>query len=179
MIALLYGGSRCGKSALAEEMLATLAHRVTGLYYIATMPPCGSEAEARIARHRAERAHRNFITIERTVAMGSLVIPSGAAVLLECLGTLLANEMFSPEGAGGCSFEAVSRGLENLSRQTDRLIVVTNDVFADGVCHTSETAEYCRVLAKLNELLAQKSGRVAEVVCGIPLWHKCTEDWDS
>ena len=178
MIALIYGGSGCGKSAFAEQLLAGCAHRATGLFYIATMPPDSPEAQARIARHRAERAGRNFATIEQTVALESLSLPAGSAVLLECLGTLLANEMFLPERSGPCASEAVMRGLEALFRQVESLVVVTNDVFADGAVHGPETAEYCRILAGLNQWLAQQSSVVAEVVCGIPVWIKTSEGWN-
>ena len=178
VIALIYGGSGCGKSAVAEQLLAGCTHRATGLYYIATMQPDSPEAQARIARHRAERVGRNFTTIECSVALENLFLPNGSAVLLECLGTLLANEMFLPEGSGPCACEAVMRGLEALSRQADCLVVVANDVFADGVAHGLETAEYCRVLAGLNQWLAQRSHVVAEVVCGIPVWLKTSEGWN-
>ena len=177
MIILVLGSNGSGKSAYAEGLAAQLSS--SALYYIATMPRDWAGAEARIARHREGRKGHGFTTIEQTRDIGSVSIPAGGAALLECLGNLVANEMFGPGGAGAGTFETVSQGLENLARQAGRLVVVSNDVFGEGMGHVPETAEYCRVLASLNQLLARKCAVVAEVVCGIPLWLKGNGEGDA
>ena len=178
MLALIYGGSGSGKSELAENMLLASRREGSPLLYVATMRPDGGEARGRIARHQANRSHKGFATIERYTDLGGMTIPDGANVLLECLGNVVANEMFAPGGAGEAAGDAVLRGLEHIARSAGRTIVVTNDVFSDGVEHTAETGVYLRVLAELNRAVAAKSAIVIETVCGIPLRHKDDGIWN-
>ena len=107
---LVYGGSGSGKSAWAErELLARAQGRAV---YLATMEPGTGEAARRIQRHRAMRerhgaaAGRRFVTLERPVDIGGADVRPGDWVLLEDLGTLLANEIW-PAGGPGSGF---SRG---------------------------------------------------------------------
>lgn len=160
-------------------MLEALSPFVSPLVYIATMLPADDEARERIARHRASRAHKGFSTIELYTGLSSAVIPEGCAVLLECLGNLVANEMFSPGGAGAATRDAVLRGLDVVSRRATRVVVVTNDIISDGVDYPSETENYRRTLAGLNRAIARQSAVVAETVCGIPLWYKRDKAWDE
>lgn len=179
MLALIYGGSGSGKSELAEKMLSEMRGSGGPLLYIATMFPDGGESRERIARHRSARAHKGFATIERYTNIEGLTIPDGSRVLLECLGNLVANELFSPDGAGGETLNAVLRGLEKMQQSADSVIVVSNDVSSDGVAYPPETEEYRRVLAALNRSIARGSSLVAETVCGIPLWHKENGAWSA
>ena len=92
MILLVTGGSGCGKSFWAERVMARLpGPRV----YLATMACADEESRRRVARHRAQRAHLDFETVERPTDLGGVRIPPEAAVLLEDLPNLLANEMFA------------------------------------------------------------------------------------
>ena len=178
MIALIYGGSGSGKSRFAENMMTGLKEFASALFYVATMYPGDAEARGRIARHQADRAHKGFATIEVYTNLDSVNIPDGSAVLLECLGNLVANEMFSPDGAGEGAMEAVLRGVEAVSKRAVRVVAVTNDVFSDGVLYPPETERYRRVLGELNKAVAQKSAVVVETVCGLPLWHKRDKGWN-
>ena len=162
MTELVIGGSGSGKSAFAEAELAKWPGRKI---YLATMLPGGKEAEERIARHRQQRAGRGFETVEQGLGLDKLQIPKGAAVLLEDLGNLLANELFSPEGGGR---EAAERGLRNLEGQCGKLIVVTVDVFAGGYSYEAETLRYLEELARLNRSLAGRAESVTELQCGLP-----------
>lgn len=157
--------------------------------YIATMERFGEEAEARIARHRALRRGRGFETVECCQNIGSLTLPENSNVLLEDLGNLVANEMFtgsgSPEGTGTPSPEGagtpfpeeitallpdrIAEEIEKLRAGCAHLTIVANDVFCGGKEYEGETLAYLRVLAKLSRQLAQKADRVVEVVCGRPL----------
>ena len=162
---LVIGGSASGKSEYAERRAAGLGGE---LIYIATMPPFGEGAQARIQRHRAMRAERGFVTIERYTDIGGTEVPAGATVLLECAGNLAANEIFSPEGAHDRAYEAIADGVLALASRCANLITVSNDVFADGGGYPPETMEYLRVLSTVNRKLAAVFDEVIEVVCGIP-----------
>lgn len=166
MLTLVYGGSGSGKSVYAEE----IAVKCRGpRYYIATMEPFGKAAQDRIRKHRRQRSDKGFQTFECYTGLDSLRLPERGTVLLECMGNLTANELFSPKGAGKDAFTQMKTGLESLLEQSNDLIVVSNDVFREGTNYQEETLEYLKVLGELNRFLAQKAERVAEVVCGIPL----------
>lgn len=171
MRALIYGGSGSGKSALAEQLLVSMAGAEEKIY-LATMEPFGADALVRIERHRQMRAEKGFVTIERYTALEELALPPRCSVLLECLGNLAANEVFSPHGAGKGAAAAVERGLAALSRQCAHLVVVSNDIGDDGVDYPAETGAYQRLLGDINRKLAAGSDIVAEVVCGIAIYHK-------
>ena len=169
MKTLVFGGAASGKSEFAEQ----LAGRSAGPhFYIATLPPRDPESLARVKKHQAMRAKKGFQTIERYTDLASLRLPARGTVLLECLGTLTANELFSEEGAGSNTVNAILFGMESLEEQCDTLIVVTNDVFSDGFDYTDGTRFYLETLAAVNRELSSRFERTAEVVCGIPLFLK-------
>ena len=56
-----------------------------------------------------------------------------------------------------------------LASQVKDLILVTNDVFSDGIQYSEETMNYMELLGKINQKLFQIADRAVEVVCGIPL----------
>lgn len=172
MFTLVVGGSASGKSEYAEELILASLHRPR--YYIATMEPFGAEGRARIARHRALRREKQFETIEKYTGLAALRLPSRGAVLLECLGNLTANELYSPAGAGAeeKAAEAVLAGVEALLAQCADLVAVSNEVFAGGSAYAGDTERYLRTLAAVNRALAQRAERVCEVVCGLPYYHK-------
>jgi adenosylcobinamide kinase/adenosylcobinamide-phosphate guanylyltransferase len=166
MTVLLTGGSACGKSTYAESLAVRLGGR---LWYVAAMRPFGEESQKRIERHRLMRAEKGFSTIERYTDIRGLTLPARGTLLLECLCNLCANEIFDPEGAGENAVEAILRGIDRLARQCDHLIVVTNDVGADGGGYSALTMRYVDALGALNARLASRFDRVLELVCGIPL----------
>ena len=169
MLTLIYGGSGCGKSAYAEK----LAVQSGGpLSYIATMQPFGMTAQKRIEKHRAQREGKGFRTIEWYTGLDKLKMPRQKTILLECMGNLVANELFSPDGAGKDAVERILKGIANLERQTEKLIVVSNDVFKDGLDYPEETQIYLNFLGAINRMLAQRAEQVFEIVCGIPLTIK-------
>ncbi len=169
MRTLVLGGASSGKSEYAESAAVGLA---LPRYYIATMMPFDSEDVARIDRHRAMRADKGFITMERYTNLAGLVLPKRGTALLECLGNLSANEVFSDDGAGEDALGAVLRGIDALSAQCTDLVVVSNDVFCDGADYDAETRRYIDILANVNHALAARFDNVVELVCGIPIMIK-------
>ncbi len=170
MFTLVIGGSASGKSEYAEQLVTSSG--VFPRYYIATMQPFGEEGQARIRRHRALRAQKRFETVERYTGLSGLILPQTGAALLECIGNLTANELFSESGAGEQTVSAVVNGVEGLIRSTKELVVVTNDVFSDGVVYDPSTENYRVKLAEINRALAARADCVVEVVCGLPLYLK-------
>lgn len=172
MFTLVIGGAASGKSEYAEELI--LASPLRPRIYIATMEPFGAEGQARIARHRELRRGKGFQTVERYTGIAGLRLPAGGAVLLECLGNLAANELYSPAGAGSVegAVSAIVGGVDALLEQCGELVVVSNDVFTGGADYAGGTEDYLRLVADVNRALAKRADRVCEVVCGLPRYYK-------
>ena len=165
MIVLVTGGSGCGKSTWAEKLIASLPQE--NRIYIATMQVYDDESVRRVARHRAQRADKGFTTIECEKDLASADIPEGSTVLLEDLVNLMANEMFDGGDVG-----RIVPALEELARKCRHLVMVTNDVFSDGVTYAESTQEYLRQLAVINARAAALADCVVEVVYSIPVCVK-------
>ena len=165
MIVLVTGGSGCGKSTWAEKLVATLPKE--DRFYIATMQVYDEESVRRVARHRAQRADKGFTTIECEKDLASADIPEGSVVLLEDLVNLMANEMFD-----GGDVSRIIPALQELSKKCRHLVMVTNDVFSDGIDYGESTKEYLRLLAQINGAAAKLSDCVIEVVYSIPVCVK-------
>ena len=177
MIMLVTGASGSGKSEYAEGAALELA-KAGGLplYYVATMRPVGEEAKKRVVRHRRLRAGKGFRTIEQFTNLIDLELGKKGVVLLECMSNLTANEMFEDDGAHDDTLAAVLNGISLLTAECEHLVIVTNDIFSDGVTYDEMTTLYQQRLGIINRMLAAMSQVVVEVVCGIPLTIK---DWKS
>lgn len=173
MRTLVIGGSGSGKSEYAEMLLENCQNKI----YIATMQPFGEEARLRIARHQVRRKERGFKTLECYTDISKLSenqLPFGSSVLLECIGNLVANEMFGNNGEYG-ALERVINGIGLLEKRCQDIVAVTNDVFCDAESYTAETERYIKLMAEINRHLAERFETVTEVVCGIPLTLKGAE----
>ena len=128
MFTLVIGGSASGKSEYAEQQVMALPGRQ---WYLATMEPWDDECVARIAKHQAARAQREFTTLECYRNLPALILPPGGNVLLECLSNLTANERYGPDGRGRGT--AVLAGVEHLLRAgAPTSPSVTDEVFSGG-----------------------------------------------
>ena len=125
---------------------------------------------------------------------------------MECVSNLTANELFREElgengqeseetrgagreqKAGGLkeqepvdlreqkAWERITGGIFNLKEQAEDLVVVTNEVFSDGISYDPGTEQYLRLLGKINCWLADMADEVYEVSCGLPICVKCAEN---
>ena len=150
----------------------------TGLprYYLATMQVWDAECAARVEKHRKMRAQKQFETLECPLHLDRLALPGRGTVLLEDLGNLVANELYSPGGAGKHTAEAVLAGLERLAAGCDDLIVVSNEVFSGGADYAGDTDQYLLALAQVNNAFAARADNVCRVVCGLPVYYKGGEE---
>lgn len=175
MMILIIGGSGSGKSSYAEGLAVSLAESGNiKKYYLATMQVCDAEGRQKVERHRKLRSKKDFFTIEQPTEIHHSLekMEQGErVVLLECISNLAANEMFS-EGETKPEMKVVEnviRGIESLKRQVTHFIVVSNNVFEDGVIYDAITREYIHAIGKINQRLAALADQVVEVVVGIPV----------
>ena len=169
MMTFITGGASCGKSAEAERLCALAGDR---LVYLAAMRPFGEEGAQRVRKHRAQRAGKGFTTIEcyerfEAVLDDDRVV--GATVLLECLGNVVANEMFGEGVSRDGAADRIVEAIVELSHRCKHLIVVGNDVGCDGETYPPETRTYQEVLGETSCRLALQSDCVIECVAGIPV----------
>ena len=179
---LVTGGSASGKSAFAEKIACSFAGPHL---YFATMRPFGEDGQRRIARHRALRRDRDFLTVEcygryeelsLAATLGQDV--SGSTLLVECVGNIVANVQFGDElscGALTCGAfedalaEKVVQGVTSLADQCQNIVVVTNEVGCDGIEYPAETQAYIRALGAANCKLAVQFDAVYEVAAACPI----------
>lgn len=163
------GGSKNGKSHIAEDILSQFPGEK---YYIATMEPWSKEAGGYIERHHKMRAGKGFITIEKYTDLQDIFwnVQQKPAALVECLGNLCANEMFSAKEKD--PVHKILQEIEVLREKTEVLIIVTNQVGDDGMIYEQGTMEYIRILGILNQRIARVADLVIEAVFGIPVVRK-------
>ena len=175
MIVLVTGGSGCGKSTWAERLIASMpeGQRV----YIATMQVYDEEGQKRIARHRQMRSGKGFATIEQQTDIEKAIekmqgsSPDRRAALLECMSNLVANEMFA-DGKITDKKAVVGKiiaGMERLKESVAHLVIVSNNVFEDGILYDQTTMDYIEAIGQINGQLARMADEAVEVVAGIPV----------
>ena len=169
MLILVSGGAGSGKSEFAESLVT--ASGIPNRVYLATMRVWDAESVRRVERHRQMRSGKGFETVECPTGLADAPLPPGCAVLLEDLSNLCANEYFSPDGTDG-TLDRVLSGIRRAADRAELLVVVTNELFSDGMDYDPVTLDYLSVLGELNRRIAALADQVYEVVCGIPVAWK-------
>lgn len=199
MMTLVIGGSGSGKSSFAEQRLDALKD-VQLKYYLATMMVFDEDGRKKVKRHKEQRQGKGFLTLEQPedIEKAAENMQEGErAVLLECMSNLVANEMFSDTGRQFASksqicFEnrreseisgalppqrnivaqKIVEGIKDLQSKVKHLIIVTNNVFEDGIRYEDSTMEYMETLSSVNRILSDMADEVVEVIAGIPVVMK-------
>ncbi|MCM1026333.1 MAG: bifunctional adenosylcobinamide kinase/adenosylcobinamide-phosphate guanylyltransferase [Roseburia sp.] len=184
MLYLVTGGSGSGKSEYAEGLAVRLREKRSGeaggLFYVATMYSYDRESDERIARHRLMRRGKGFSTVECFCGISRLQAGGSDVLLVECMSNLLANEMYLPEGGIKDRGDQAEEELEEvmvkpllaLAEKAGDVVIVTNEVFSDGVRYDPESERYRALLGRLNIRLAAQAAAVVESVFSIPVIYK-------
>ncbi len=173
---LVLGGSGSGKSAFAEKKIKEISEEKNlKMYYLATMKVYGAQEEKIVNDHRKMRAGKGFVTVEQSEDIVKCLkkIENGtrSAALLECMSNLAANEMFK-DGKVVSEEDVVNKisaEISEIDKELKELVIVSNNVFDDGVPYDEITLSYIRALGKINSFLAKTADEVWETVAGIPL----------
>ena len=162
------------KAVFASHVSAEpAAHMV--LDALGKAPLITAECAARVAKHRAMRAQKQFATVECPQNLHLVRLPQQGTALLEDLGNLAANELYRSDGS--ClppkqAAEKMLAGIEAIAAQCNHLIIVSNEVFSGGADYAGETDLYLQALAMVNNAVAAKADAVCRVVCGLPVYYK-------
>lgn len=181
MMILVMGGSGCGKSAYAEKRILELAAGAETVYYLATMQVYGEEGRRKVQRHHELRRGKGMLTIEQTRDVADCILQmceGPRAVLLEDMGNLVANEMFREDGTIALWEDVAEKILAQIKRIqacVSHLIIVSNNVFEDGISYGDGTGDYIRALGMIHRGLAEQAAEVTELVAGIPVVIKGEE----
>jgi len=160
MLLFISGGVRSGKSTLGEKFANELA---TGnKIYLATSKIYDEEMRQRIHKHQKDREKKRFITIEKSENIGEIAskLTKSDTVLMDCLGTLVANEMFydySLEYTDQMKSEMIEKILADIIKinaAVANLIVISNEIFSCGITYDRATEEYIDVLGQLHIKIA-------------------------
>jgi adenosyl cobinamide kinase/adenosyl cobinamide phosphate guanylyltransferase len=153
-ITLVLGGTRSGKSELAESRGAGVGGRVT---YVATGSPSDADMAARIAAHRARRP-TSWTTLEAGADLPNTLAAVDGTAVVDSLGTwVAAHPDLAPDAAGLC------RALGGRAADT---IVVSEEVGLGVHATTAAGRRFADALGELNRAIAELADEVLLVVAG-------------
>lgn len=175
------GGVRSGKSSFAEKLANEQAKKWEGkLHYVACGLHTDQEMAHRIQRHQELRSG-NVIpwrTWEQPVHLLGIAnqFTKDDIVLIDCVTTLLGNELFSLGESGITSheniIEAIFQGICQIKTNSLRTIVVSNEVFHEPVHLEPFTFTYTKLLGQLHQKLVAAADYAYMVEVGIPVVMK-------
>lgn len=202
MMYLIIGGSGSGKSAYAEELLFSLPDAGKKYYIATMQVyDEESRRRVQKHRKQREGKRFDTIEQPVHVSGALTQMDAGKkSAMLECVSNLVANEMFAKDiyveniyaedmyaddcdvketglkKSKDCSAEAVADKIVDdimkLHQPLQQLVIVSNNVFEDGVSYDEMTMEYIRTMGSVNQKLAAVADVVTEVVVGIPVMAK-------
>jgi adenosylcobinamide kinase/adenosylcobinamide-phosphate guanylyltransferase len=193
-IVLITGGSRSGKSALAQHLAEALPGPRT---FVATCP-VGDDTEIteRLRRHREARAGAGWATLEEPIEVAAALrrAPAGGVSLVDCLTLWVSNLLWravqqaegAAAGAAGVAaaaaadalagafseddMRAACRALVAASREVPGVsLFVTNEVGLGVVPENAVARRYRDLVGRCNQIVAATADVVVLTVCGLPL----------
>lgn len=179
-LTFICGGVRSGKSAYAERILVGEAQENKGrLVYIASGTATDLEMQARIAKHRHDRADENWTTLEQPTQLAGVLpsIQQSDYVLWDCLTTWLANELYAGWEAGapcigqpGCMAQKVEQlyvTIETMRKKVAHLVIVSNEVLDELPLHDEETEMYRSWIGQIHQQLVVTADMAIEMDYGV------------
>jgi adenosylcobinamide kinase / adenosylcobinamide-phosphate guanylyltransferase len=176
------GGVRSGKSSFAERQAVETAS-TTGrqLTYLATGVPSDPEMKERIEKHQQDRLKGTYQwkTIEQSVQIGKLAdhFTNEDIILMDCVTTLLNNELFSSEKEWDEHFlktvkTNVITGITSIKNRAHTMIVVSNEVLNESLIGNELVFTYGCLLGQIHQYLVREADKVFLVEAGIPIVMK-------
>ena len=178
-VILVTGGSRSGKSTLAEKK--ALEHGKSSVLYLATAIPVDEDMKERIRIHQSRR-DPNWGTYEGFRDLGEVIRTTEKdTVLLDCVTVMITNILFEEDR----DFDEIGhREIEDLQAQVmmelsdvikgardgnKTLILVTNEVGMSNVPSYRLGRIFSDIAGRANQFIASLSDEVYISICGVPL----------
>lgn len=158
MIVLVLGGTRSGKSGVAESIAESLGPTVT---YVATaaVNPDDADHAARVVAHQARRpSHWSTVECGEPENLPRLLDEIDGVVLVDSLGTWMAHHSDLVVEADGL--------LDALTRRTDPTVIVSEEVGLSVHAPSELGRRFADELGMLNQQVAAVADRVLLVVAG-------------
>jgi adenosyl cobinamide kinase/adenosyl cobinamide phosphate guanylyltransferase len=158
LITLVLGGTRSGKSQVAEALVSVAPGAVT---YVATGQVTDDDMAARIAAHRARRP-AGWATVEAGHDLPAVLSGLAGHALVDSLGTWVAGHRdLAPDASALCA------ALRSRSRAgTGDTVIVSEEVGLGVHPATAVGRRFADVLGGLNQVVADEADRVLLVVAG-------------
>ena len=176
MIVFICGGSKSGKSSLAQNMSKALC-KDDVLYYIATMIPTDSEDKKKIRLHIEDRNGMGFETVECGKNISSITdkTDTNGTYLLDSITALLTNEMYGDFAKTGVDTNAAERcikDIKQLADEVENIVIVGDYIFSDAESYDDSTELFRKSLADIGNSIASYADIVIEMNFGNPTIHK-------
>jgi adenosylcobinamide kinase/adenosylcobinamide-phosphate guanylyltransferase len=165
---LILGGTRSGKSHLAESLAVTTGKK---LVYIATAQALDEEMCARIAHHQSSRIDQ-WITVEEPLMLAASLqqhVDEHTCILVDCLTLWLTNILLAGEEVFQREHAAL---LATLPQLQGDIIFVSNEVGMGLVAADPLSRRFVDEAGRLHQALATICDKVTLVVAGLPLTLK-------
>lgn len=166
-LALALGGTRSGKSTMAEAWIeAEAKRRDTKATYLASGQAWDAEMEERVALHK-ERRGDVWQTFEEPLAVAELLpsLPAGQPILFDCLTMWLTNHLLAEHDLDA-ECEALVKALQKAPAP---VVCVSNEVGLGVVPDNTLTRTFRDAQGLLNQMVAAVTDRVVFVAAGLPL----------
>jgi adenosylcobinamide kinase/adenosylcobinamide-phosphate guanylyltransferase len=186
MLMFITGGVRSGKSSYAEKRAVEQFHNEKGsLYYLATGLAEDNEMKERVKKHQRQRSrissHWNVIEQSIDVEEHLPSFNQRDVVLIDCLTTLLTNELFKdwrdvpdkwkdPAYVMEIETKLISF-INELARGEFTAILVSNEVSHEPISDEL-TLAYAKLLGTLHQHAVKESVEAIKVEAGIPIVMK-------
>ncbi|MDA8314116.1 MAG: bifunctional adenosylcobinamide kinase/adenosylcobinamide-phosphate guanylyltransferase [Actinomycetota bacterium] len=159
-VTLVLGGTRSGKSMMAERLTADLASNGGGaVTYVATMSVADEDMERRVAAHRARRPSTwSTVEVRSSAELPGVLARLDGLALVDSLGTWVAS---APDLV--VDDRALLAALRERSGST---VVVSEEVGLAVHPPTPAGRAFVDALGHLNQAVAALAGRVLLVVAG-------------
>ncbi|CAH0242055.1 Bifunctional adenosylcobalamin biosynthesis protein CobP [Peribacillus sp. Bi96] len=181
-LCFITGGVRSGKSGFAEKKALEYALQMNGqLHYLACGRVSDAEMGERILRHQKDR--ENSPIAWRTSEYATDITRIGAdinqdsIILLDCLTTLLDNELFGPgipleKEFLHSVFIKILDGINEIRKQSSCLIIVSNELVQEPIFQNDFLHIYGKTLGLLHQAIVGQADEAYLVESGIPLVMK-------
>lgn len=166
-ITFILGGARSGKSRLAVKLANQKNKKVA---FIATCQALDDEMRGRIKAHQKNRP-KKWTTFEEPLDIAARIKKIGHKfdiILIDCL-TLWASNLLLMESSEAKIKNEIKKILSALQKTEASSIIVSNEVGLSIVPTNILARDFRDIAGSINQIVAQKAGRVIFMMAGIPM----------